>query len=61
MIAEEAMCFFDSLVAVCFTVLIILGYILDHTIHFHEVCVYFEYVLRCGICTQGGLPFPLIC
>lgn len=37
---------------------IILGYILDYTIYFHEVCVYFEYMLHCGLCTQGGLPFP---
>lgn len=34
------MYYFDFfLVAACFTLFIILGYILDYTIHFHEVCV----------------------
>jgi hypothetical protein len=48
----------DFLVAVCFTLFIILGYILDGTIHFHEVCVFFEYVLHCELCTQDGLRPP---
>lgn len=48
----------DFLVAVCFTLFIILGYILDGTIHFHEVCLFFEYVLHCELCTQDGLRPP---